>query len=172
MLERIVNSLINPCQTLLSKGENTEYEKIIAIIIANPGKLIPEYIQDWYKLHKIGTPHAFPSGTSVEQKKANLKEYLLEKLPQDGELIDEKIVEIADNIGYDDDVFMYGGRKRKNKTTIKNVKPTRSRKGKKTNKIRKIKIKDKKTIKSRKNIQVRKIKLTRKNLKIYKKKAK
>ena len=109
-LERIVMSLVNPCQSLLSRGkENSDYETIVAIITANPNILIPEYIRDWYKIHKTGTAEAFPQGTTVEQKKMDLKRYLLEKLPDNEALIDTKIVEIADNIGYDADDFMYGG---------------------------------------------------------------
>ena len=156
-LERIVMSLIHPCQTLLTTGENEDYEKIIAIIIANPSKLIPEYILDWYKLHKTGTDGAFPPGTTVEEKKENLKKYLLGFFPNENELIDSKISENADNIGYDDDDFMYGGRKKKNKTkknnktnkknnTQKNKKTKKN--NKKTKKINKKTNKNKKTKKS------------------------
>jgi hypothetical protein len=120
-LERIIMSLVTPCQSLLSNGrENMDYETIIAIIVANPEKMIPEYIRDWYKIHKTGTSEAFPQGTTVEEKRADLKRYLLEKFPENEELIDAKIIEIADNIGYDDDDFMYGGLKRRPKNfTIK-----------------------------------------------------
>ena len=109
-LERIVMSLVPAC---LTGKDNAEYETIVAIISANPEKLIPEYIRDWYKLHKTGTEGEFPTGTTEAEKKADLKRYLLEKLPDQGELIDAKIAEIADNIGYEDDDFSYGGRRRK-----------------------------------------------------------
>jgi surface protein len=119
-LERIVISLLNACQSILSSGkENADYEQIVAIIAANPEKLIPEYIRDWYKIHKTGTAEAFPAGTTVEQKKADLKRYLLDNFPDSGELINAKIAEIADNIGYDDDDFMYGGLLFRNSSTFK-----------------------------------------------------
>ena len=147
-LERIVYSLINPSQTMLTTNEIAEYAKysgreaegvrgnsrerssaefetIIAILVANPEKLIPEYIQDWYKLHKTGSENAFPAGTSVEDKKADLRRYLLQSFPDEGDLIDAKIVEFADNIGYDDDNFMYGGRRRKPRKTHKGGKKTK-----------------------------------------------
>jgi surface protein len=124
-LERIVYSLINACQTMMTVNENPDYERLVAILIANPAKLIPEYIMDWYKFHKIGTENAFPPNTSEEIKKGSLRSYLLEKLPGEDEIIDAKITEIADNIGYDDDDFMYGGRKRKHKKGGKRTKKTR-----------------------------------------------
>ena len=102
-IERIVMSLIPACQAV--EGENEQYNTIIAIIIANPAALIPEYIRDWYKLHKNGTPEAFPSGTTPEIKKENLRKYLLAKFPDELVLINEKIIEIADNVGYDEDDF-------------------------------------------------------------------
>jgi hypothetical protein len=148
---------------MLTTNENEDYEKIIAIIIANPDKLIPEYIRDWYKLHKTGTTDAFPSGTTVAEKKENLRMYLLEFFPEEGKLIDSKISEIADNIGYDDDDFMYGGRKRKFKkgTNTRKVRKTKKIKiqPKKTRKVRKIKIQSKK---AKRVIQVIKSKKTRK----------
>ena len=141
-LERIVISLTNACQTMLSSGDNEDYSKIVAILVAYPDKLIPEYIQDWYKLHKTGTPNAFNpfnNNDDVEnldkkrkERKENLKLYLLEKFPEEEELIGSKIAEIADNIGYDDDNFMYGGRKRKHKHVSKTMKRGKSQKGTKT----------------------------------------
>ena len=155
-LERLPMSLVNACGHCASIGiEIEDCEKIVAIIVANPEKLIPEYIQDWYKLHKTGTHGAFPSNTSVLQKKASLKNYLLNKFPNEGSLIDLKIAEIADNIGYDDDDFMYGGRKRKNANRINTKKKIIA---KKTRKIRKIKLKTKKTKKLRNIIKIRKTK--------------
>ena len=118
-IERIVMSLIPACQAV--EGENEQYNTIIAIIIANPSALIPEYIRDWYKLHKNGTPEAFPSGTTPEIKKENLRKYLLAKFPDELVLINEKIIEIADNVGYDEDDFdiRYGGKTKKRRREIK-----------------------------------------------------
>jgi surface protein len=111
-IERFVNSLVLACQTILSKNiENEDYKKIIAIIIKNPNILIPEYILDWYKLHKKNTKNAFKPGTSNETKKQNLKEYLLQIFPGENKLINSKIIEIANSIGYNNNDFMYGGKK-------------------------------------------------------------
>jgi surface protein len=109
-LERIVFSLVPACAT---EKTNPDYETIIAIITANPSILIPVYIKDWYMLHKTGTLDAFPPGTSEEEMKSNLKSYLLEKLPNESVLINQKIVEYADVIGYDEESFMYGGKRRR-----------------------------------------------------------
>ena len=137
-LERIVYSLVPACQTLLTDMQNTDYETIIAIIIANPNKLIPEYIQDWYKLHKTGTQNEFKDETK-EQIKKNLKDYLLEKFPNESNLIDENITKIADVIGYEKDDFMYGGKKRKYRKT--------KRKSKKTKKLEKYRTRNKRKTK-------------------------
>lgn len=82
-LERIIFSLVPACST---NEENEDYKKIIAIITANPQVLIKEYILDWYKYHNkdnkytnLGAP--FPDGTTVEEKKEDLRRFLLEKLP-------------------------------------------------------------------------------------------
>ena len=140
-LERIIMSLVPAAQSLLSTStsrNDEKYQRLIDIIVANPEKLIPEYIREWYKLHKTGTTYAFPPGTTKEEKQADLKEYLLSKFPEETMLIDRKISEIADNIGYDDDDFMYGGkRKRKPRVTRKRrrhrtLKKTPSRKSKPT----------------------------------------
>jgi surface protein len=142
-LERFVISLVTACQSMLSDGaENEDYEKIVAIIVANPAILIPEYIHDWYKLHKTGTENAFPSETSTETKRKDLRKYLLGFLPEDGELIDSKIREIADIIGYDDDDFTYGGKRKHRKTErIRNNKKNKTKKHSKTKKIKKNKTK-------------------------------
>jgi uncharacterized protein YjbI with pentapeptide repeats len=137
-LERIIMSLVPAC-TADSTPENQE---LLAIITANPNVLIPQYIQDWYKLHKKGTEGEFPTGTTEEYKKNDLKQFLLGYFPNEENLITEKISEIADNIGYDDDDFLYGGRKKRNAIKIK--KQTKNRKinnqmtkNRKTNKMRK-----------------------------------
>ena len=122
-LERIVSSFLNPCQSLVSEGKgNNKYETLVAIISANPEILIQEYIQDWYKLHNKNSQHAFPAGTSVEYKKENLKIYLMAKFPHEeglADLVDAKIEEIAGSIGYDEDDFSYGGKRRKTKKNRK-----------------------------------------------------
>jgi len=144
-LERIVFSLVPACAT---EETNPDYETIIAIITANPSILIPIYIRDWYKLHKTGTDTAFDPGTTKEQMKSNLKSYLLEKLPNETVLIDQKISEYADEIGYDEDSFMYGGKKRK---TNKSKKTKKTKKTKKqTNKKRRKQTNKRKTKKMRK----------------------
>ena len=129
-LERIVFSLVPACTT---EEKNKEYETITAIITANPVVLIPIYILDWYKLHKSGTPNAFPPGTTEEQMKTDLKSVLLEKFPTENDLIDRMIVKYADSIGYDDESFMYGGKKRKTKKqTRTKISKTNKRKTKKS----------------------------------------
>ncbi len=128
VIERFIFALSNACIISLSSGENAEYDMINSIIRQNPNVLIPEYIQDWYKLHKKGSENAFPPETTATEKKENLRNYLLERLPDSRELIDVKIVEIADNIGYEEDDFLYGGRRstrrrrrRKNRKTTKKI---------------------------------------------------
>jgi uncharacterized protein YjbI with pentapeptide repeats len=126
VIERFIFALSNACIFSLSSGENAEYDMINSIIRQNPNVLIPEYIQDWYKLHKKGSEYAFPPETTAAEKKENLRNYLLERLPGSRELIDAKIVEIADNIGYEEDDFLYGGRRstrrrRKNRKTTKKI---------------------------------------------------
>jgi len=139
-LERIIFSLVPACAT---DEEKEDYKKIIGIITANPQVLIIEYIKDWYKLHKTGTDTAFPDGTTEEQKKQDLKRFLLQKLPNENVLIDQKISEYADNIGYEPDDFAYGGKRktRKIRKTKKNNKTKKNRKTKtnrkRTNKVRK-----------------------------------
>ena len=125
VIERFIFALSNACIFSLSSGENAEYEMINSIIRQNPNVLIPEYIQDWYKLHKKGSENAFPPETTATEKKENLRNYLLERLPGSRELIDVKIVEIADNIGYEEDDFLYGGRRRSTRRRRKNRKTTK-----------------------------------------------
>ena len=128
-LERIIFSFTPPCQSSASEGkENKEYETLVAIISANPEKLIEEYIIDWYKLHKTGTTFEFPAGTDRDVKRADLKRYLMGKIPGQEALVDAKITEIADNIGYDDDDFLYGGRRKTKKNRKTNRKTNRNKK--------------------------------------------
>jgi surface protein len=132
-LERITLSLIPAIAAYLSTATipNKEYQELIDIIVANPEKMIPDSIREWYKLHKKGTDGEFPPGTSEATKRANLKEYLLTKFPEEEALIDNKIAEISDNIGYEEDDFdvNYGG-KRKRKTIKNKDNHTRPKKSK------------------------------------------
>ena len=136
-LERITFSLVPACTT---NPDNKDYQSIISIITANPNELIPEYIKDWYQLHKTGTSDAFSSKTTEEEKRENLKSYLLTKFPNENELIEKKIIEYADGLGYDEESFMYGGRK------TRKTRKTRKRKTKKRKTIKR-KTKKRKTIK-------------------------
>ena len=113
VLDRLCFALSTTCVFLLSSGENPDYEMIKGIIARDPIILVPEYIKDWYRLHKTGTENEFSAETTEEQKKESLKNYLLDLLPDEETLIDEKIIEFADNIGYEADDFQYGGRRRK-----------------------------------------------------------
>ena len=131
VIERFIFALSNACIFSLSSGENAEYDMINSIIRQNPNVLIPEYIQDWYKLHKKGSENAFPPETTAAEKKENLRNYLLERLPGSRELIDVKIVEIADNIGYEEDDFLYGGRRRRRRKNRKTTKKIRRKSNKK-----------------------------------------
>ena len=135
ILERMVTSLVQACTFEKSTDkENETCDTIINIIDNNPNKMIPIAIQDWYKLHS--TPEGkFPDDMKEDNKKHNLKEFLSIKFPDNEELIDKKIADIADYIGYEPDDFDFsGGKRRRN---------TKKRKTKKTNKKRK-------TIKKRK----------------------
>ena len=131
VIERFIFALSNACIFSLSSGENAEYDMINSIIRQNPNVLIPEYIQDWYKLHKKGSENAFPPETTAAEKKENLRNYLLERLPDSTKLIDDKILEIADNIGYEEDDFLYGGRRRRRRKNRKTTKKIRRKSNKK-----------------------------------------
>ena len=111
-LERIVNSLVTPCELLISSepeeddDTKTQCELLKSIISYNPKKLVIEYINDWYKLH---TKEPFPEGTSEDEKRDDLKTYLLDKLPGQTELIDSNL----EYLDFEDDAFQYIGGKRK-----------------------------------------------------------
>jgi surface protein len=70
-------------------------------------------------------------------RRNDLKNYLLNIHPEQGELIEEMIKNYADIIGYTDDVFTYGGGKRKKQIVNKITLRTLNRK--KTNKNKKMK---------------------------------
>ena len=130
-LERLIFALSQACTFLLSLGKNAEYEQLTGIIGQNPDVLVDEYIQDWYKSHKRDTGGAFPAGTSDEAKRADLKRHLMSLLPESSALIDAKIKEIEDAIGFDEDSFSYGGGRRRK---TKGRKPNKKRKSNKKRK--------------------------------------
>ena len=71
--------------------------------------------------------------TNAAERRADLRKYLLNDFPDEGPLIDEQMKKIADYIGYDDDVFTYGGRRKKRRATIRRkkiVKPSLGRRRK------------------------------------------
>ena len=107
-LERIIFSLLPACTT--NEG-NEDYKTIVDIINANPNVLIHEYILDWYKSHKNDTDENF-SKKNNEEKKKDLKRFLLEKFPNENDLIETTIQEYDKNVGFDADSFTYGGKRR------------------------------------------------------------
>ena len=132
-LERIIFSLVPACKT---NPANPDYTTLI-IIISGPDLIIQSII-DWYKSHNnknVGAV-AFPEGTSIEAKKADLRHYLLGLYPDLPELIDKLIISHADAL--DDDDFTYGGKRRRNtrrhKTKNKTKNKTRKRQKNKTRK--------------------------------------
>ena len=128
ILERMVTSLVQACTFEKSTDkENETCDTIINIIDNNPNKMIPIAIQDWYKLHS--TPEGqFPDGMSVDDKKRNLKDFLLRKFPDNEALIDKQIADIADHIGYETDDFEFSGGKRRRNTKKRKTKKTNKKK--------------------------------------------
>lgn len=123
-----------------SNLDNKDYETISDLINRNPEKLIPIYIQDWYKLHSRREDHpeynaheaSVFNAMSKQDKKRNLKQYLIQIFGEENNnLIEQKINEIENAIGFDDDSFTYGGSKKRNRTNKK-----RKAKNKKTKKVR------------------------------------
>jgi hypothetical protein len=112
-LERIVFSLLPACT---AAQDNPDCSTIIDLI-QGKGSDIIGYIRDWYKLHKnlSSSSNDVPFPTDEDGRRANLRTYLLEKLPGQEALIDEKIENFANHIGYEDGDFnvSYGGRRRK-----------------------------------------------------------
>ncbi len=133
-LERIVFSLLPACAV----EDNPDCETIIDLIQGKGGDII-SYIRDWYKLHKnlSSSSNDVPFPTDEDGRRANLRTYLLEKLPGQEELIDDKIENFANHIGYEDGDFnvSYGGRRRINKRkTMKRRISKRKTNKRKTNK--------------------------------------
>jgi len=136
-LERLIIALSQACTFLLSLGKNAEYEQLTGIISQNPDVIVDEYIKDWYKSHKRDTGGAFPAGTSDEAKRADLKRHLMSLLPESSVLIDAKIKEIEDVLGFDEDSFSYGGGRRRKTKGRKPNKKRKSNKKRKTMRKRK-----------------------------------
>ena len=141
ILERMVLSLVQACGFQKSSGteneikENEMCDRITDIIENNREKMIPIAIQEWYKLHS--TPEGkFPPEMEKVEKQADLKAFLLERFPGSSELIENKIKEIADNIGYESGDFAYGGGvKRRRKTKKTNTKKQQKMNTKKQQKM-------------------------------------
>jgi len=150
-LERVILSVTNAIQTINSLDQgNPEWDTLLDIITVSPRTKIPELIRAWYKAHKTGEdgrPTAFTiDERNAEGRRAKLKAELLRAYPREEELIEAKISEIADNIGYDDDDFnvLYGGRRRRRVsrgrgTTHSASKPHSKKKKYRKNKTRKAK---------------------------------
>ena len=144
ILERIVTILLDTCISEISKYESREnpqkrklseeqsnnvYNDIKNIITSDPNTLCPLYIKEWYQLHNKNVDPDFYKKTN-EEKKQSLKQYLLEKLPGKGELINSKIEEYTDEnaIGLNEESFTYGGRRRKTRRRKTRRRKTRRRK--------------------------------------------
>ena len=143
-LERLVTEMIPASKIMITMPDihaekREEYETLLTIL----SPPIDDHIKDWYQLHKQGTPDAFSAGTSIEEKKANLKQYLLSTFPGEEELIDTKIEEFQHAIGYDEDDFTYGGKRRKTQRRNKKTQRKTQRRNKKTQ--RKTRRRNKKT---------------------------
>jgi surface protein len=148
-LERVILSVTNAIQTMNSVDQGRpEWDTLLDIITVSPRTKIPELIRAWYKAHKTGEdgrPTAFTvDERNAEGRRAHLKAELLRAYPREEELIETKISEIADNIGYKNDDFdvQYGGRRRRRttrRTRYRTVSKPRS-KGKRyrKNKTRKV----------------------------------
>ena len=94
-VERITISLVPAC---ITNEENKDYQIIISIISANSNVLILNSIKEWYQLHKKGSLDAFSSKTTTEEKRENLKCYLLSKFPNQQKKIDKKMIEYKKQI--------------------------------------------------------------------------
>jgi surface protein len=142
-LERIIKLLEVACTSIISSNsENANTKKcenIIAVLNNDINKLISEAILDWYREHRQGTPGEFPSTMSIEDKKENLRQYLISKFPtnESRSLINIKIDEFESSIGFEHDDFTYGGRKRRGTLRRKYKKSKRiTKKRRNTNKRR------------------------------------
>ena len=121
-IERILFSLVPAC----TGSATDDCEKIVSIIEANPEKLVNEYILEWYKLH---SKNRFLPDDSEVVRRQNLIDFLKEKLPTEKpEWMESKVEEIADNLGYEDGDFAYGGGKKKRRTKKRRTKKRQTKK--------------------------------------------
>ena len=133
IFERLVSSLYGACKRENSKQVNNSeepyksYNEIMEIFQSNPVVLCPLYIKEWYQIHNIANKANNPSfySKSHEEKKQMLKDYLLEKMPGEEEIINSNVAEYTDAIGLDEDSFTYGGKRRHTRKTRKRRKKTR-----------------------------------------------
>jgi len=110
-LERIFFSFVTAASVV--DNNNIEWKKIINCIVENTKDLVDGYIKEWYKLHKKGSGDEFSAEMKEEEKRKNLYDFLINRLPEEGDLINDRIKEFADYIGYADDNFVYGGQRSK-----------------------------------------------------------
>ena len=130
-VERIIFSLLPACA---ASENNPDCSTIVELIVGMEDD-IKSYIREWYKLHKnAASDTTFP----IDKRRANLKQYILTKLPSHEALIEKYIVKWADSIGYDDEYFdvSYGGRTRKTMKRIKRKKTMKRKISKKALKRR------------------------------------
>ena len=117
-IERIVLSVISAIRAMNTIGEGNRELNTLADIIENTvmykNMELNHSIKTWYKEHKTGPDGKATGFGEGENRRANLKAYLLNKYPNEERWIEEKITEIADIVEYDDDNFnmTYGGRRR------------------------------------------------------------
>jgi surface protein len=160
ILEQMVYSLYPACESEISKKDTSmateinkkrkfgeeetdnAYNEIVEIFQSNPVVLCPLYIKEWYQIYNIANKAKNPGfySKSDEEKKQILKDYLMEKLPDQAELIDSNIAEYTDAIGLDEDSFTYGGKRRTKRKSIR--KKTTKRKTKKRRTKRKTRKRD------------------------------
>ena len=160
ILEQMVYSLYPACESEISKKDTSmateinkkrkfgeeetdnAYNEIVEIFQSNPVVLCPLYIKEWYQIYNIANKAKNPGfySKSDEEKKQILKDYLMEKLPDQAALIDSNIAEYTDAIGLDEDSFTYGGKRRTKRKSIR--KKTTKRKTKKRRTKRKTRKRD------------------------------
>ena len=113
-LERIFFSFVTAASVV--DINHPEWKQIVNCIVVNIKDMIIEDIKEWYQLHKTGLSNEFVKETDDKEindniRRDDLRKFLKSKYPEEGKLIDEQIKDVADNIGYDDGDFTFGGRK-------------------------------------------------------------
>ena len=145
-LERIIFSLVPACisakETIETSEKKQEYTTLI-ILISGP-ELIINSIMDWHKSHNPKKPEnvgavAFPKerrpGVDKTKRQADLRRYLLRLYPGLPELIEQLIISHAEELGYEDDDFTRGGKRRNSRKRRKRrINKTRKRQKNKTRK--------------------------------------